>query len=258
MTTLSPSAIVIAYALQHVGSPYVYGATGQTCTPAMRRSKIKQYPAYSATIIKYCPVLSERSSNCNACKYKGRKAFDCAQLTRRALNAAELFPPSGATSQWLRFNWATKGFITKDTPTTPCFLFRQSSPSPIVMQHVGVCLGDGTVIDARSHSTGVVHRPFNTYPWTHYAIPDGYAIPQPEPSNPLPPPILFGARGPAVKSMQAQLLSLGYKLPRYGADGALGKETAAALRAFQRTYGLEPTGYGDPVSLMTLNHLRPH
>jgi hypothetical protein len=40
-----------------------------------------------------------------------------------------------------------------------------------------------------------------------------------------------GDRGPAVKVLQAQLLDLGYTLPRFGADGDLGSETLAAVNA---------------------------
>ncbi len=38
-----------------------------------------------------------------------------------------------------------------------------------------------------------------------------------------------GARGPAVKTLQEQILRLGGELPRFGADGSLGEETLVAL-----------------------------
>lgn len=45
-----------------------------------------------------------------------------------------------------------------------------------------------------------------------------------------------------VLDVQKALLVLGYKLPRYGADGEYGAETAAAIRAFQHDHGLAKTG----------------
>ena len=54
------------------------------------------------------------------------------------------------------------------------------------------------------------------------------------------------ARKGTTCALQELLLSLGYALPRYGADGNFGAETEAALRAFQADAGLEADGkYGE-------------
>lgn len=47
-----------------------------------------------------------------------------------------------------------------------------------------------------------------------------------------------GEAGEAVEVIQQTLLDLGYKLPRYGRDGDFGDETARAVRAFEKKYGL--------------------
>src|SRR5690606_16979953 len=44
-----------------------------------------------------------------------------------------------------------------------------------------------------------------------------------------------GDKGGAVKAMQNGLLYLGFKLPKYGADGDYGSETTAAIKAFKKT-----------------------
>lgn len=57
-----------------------------------------------------------------------------------------------------------------------------------------------------------------------------------------------GAKGDAVKTMQQLLLDLGMdmvKLDKYGADGIFGPETQAALKAFQESVNLKPTGVYD-------------
>lgn len=46
--------------------------------------------------------------------------------------------------------------------------------------------------------------------------------------------IARGTEGPAVRTLQEQLLALGYHLPRWGADSNLGDETLAAVEAFKR------------------------
>ena len=43
-----------------------------------------------------------------------------------------------------------------------------------------------------------------------------------------------GARGELVIELQEKLLSLGYELPKFGADGDLGSETVSAVAEFKR------------------------
>lgn len=57
-----------------------------------------------------------------------------------------------------------------------------------------------------------------------------------------------GAEGDEVKTLQQHLLDLGMdmvKLDKYGADGIFGPETQAALKAFQESANLKPTGIYD-------------
>ena len=54
--------------------------------------------------------------------------------------------------------------------------------------------------------------------------------------------LMDGSEGSDVRALQEMLLSLGYELPRYGADGDFGAETEAALRAFQADAGLVADG----------------
>lgn len=42
--------------------------------------------------------------------------------------------------------------------------------------------------------------------------------------------------------LQKRLLSLGYKLPKWGADGGFGDETVEAVKLFQSDNGLTPDG----------------
>ena len=51
-----------------------------------------------------------------------------------------------------------------------------------------------------------------------------------------------GAKGNITKWIQTKLMSLGYSLPKYGADGSFGAETENAVKAFQRDKGLSDDG----------------
>lgn len=61
-----------------------------------------------------------------------------------------------------------------------------------------------------------------------------------------------GARGNNVRELQERLLDLGYSLPRFGADGAFGDETANAVRQFQRDAGIGVDGIPGPETYRAL------
>lgn len=51
-----------------------------------------------------------------------------------------------------------------------------------------------------------------------------------------------GMQGTDVQELQTDLMSLGYSLPKFGADGDFGKETEAAVKLFQDDRGIEADG----------------
>lgn len=61
-----------------------------------------------------------------------------------------------------------------------------------------------------------------------------------------------GSKGTAVTDLQLKLMKLGYKLPKYGADGDFGTETEEAVKAFQKAAGLPATGIADKATLEAL------
>lgn len=163
------------FALNTVGCAYVYGATGQTCTPSYRKARMEQYPSYANAIKNNCPAIKSGSGSCTGCKYKGRKAYDCAQLSRYAAKAGGLTLPSGASSQWKRGDWAVTGTIDTLPKGSVCFVYLEREGSN-PMGHVGVYMGDGTVVDARGHASGAVHRALSDVGWTHWGMLNGQEI----------------------------------------------------------------------------------
>ena len=149
----------VAFALAHVGDGYIYGATGWTCSPARREQQAKQYPEYRDNIL-----------NIGA-KWDGKTCWDCATFTRACAKAGGVVLPSGATSQWKKGGWGEKGTIDQLPEDAVAMLYRQKGE---IMQHTGLYLGDGTVVDARGTKYGVIHQAHNKYAWTHYAIPKGW------------------------------------------------------------------------------------
>lgn len=263
------------FLLSALGSPYVYGGTGQACTPIYREQRLRQYPGMGKAIRDNCPVLSGRRSGCDNCRYRGKACYDCAQLVRKAFLTLNLSFPSGASSQWKKEAlWAYRGIIHPLAQSAFCVLFREDEDGDAdrPMLHVGISLGTGLVIDARNHALGVMQSRFTAYPWTHMAIPRGFTVPpalyglKKEPDLPVKPQelpslldlplqersLLIGQQGRLVQLMQTQLLRLGYRLPRFGADGKYGRETAAAVVAFQKVTGLPPSGQADRETMARL------
>lgn len=243
-----------------VGCPYVFAATGQACTPALRKSKASAKPAYAEAIYKHCPALSAGKS-CSACKYNGKRAFDCRGLTYICCKEAGLsISAIGATSQYWADDFIKKGEIDNMPAGTPCLVFRKSPSSARTMNHTGFYLGDGNVVDCRGHATGTVLRPLASYPWTHYAIPKGAydaadAEPQTATAAPIHATLRKGSTGADVKTLQETLITLGYRLPKYGADGSFGAETVAALKQMQADNGLAADGICGPATWARLDAL---
>lgn len=231
---MDKETLIRTWALNQVGSPYVYGGTGQRCTPDYRRARMAQYPEYAPLISGTCQALKD-GKGCAGCGYQGKACFDCAQLTRRAMEAVGIGLPSGASSQWLNGPWAYKGPLDGTEQKKVCVLFRAGGSDARPMKHAGLSLGDGRAVDARGHRQGVMLTALKDYPWTHYAVPAGLAE---EPVD--------------IKYMQTLLMASGFGLPRYGADGKYGEETRAALVKFQRAMGLEANGVADGRTLAML------
>jgi len=245
---VSASDIIRDYVQAQVGAAYVYGATGKPCTPALRRAQMAQYSDFAPQITRYCPVLSGTQSTCAGCKYNGRLAFDCAQLNRRAAEAAGLSLPSGAKSQFNRGDWESGGPIEELPLDQVAYLYRRSGND---VPHTGVYTADGYVVDARGHSSGVVRSLLHSYKWTDYKILRGQGSTTNKEVVAVDRTlqVIKGVplmRGKDVLELQAALVHRGYSVGSKGPDGIYGWDTEAAVRAWQRDEGLPVTGIWTP------------
>lgn len=241
---LSKSEICIKMAELCMGWPYVWGGYGQYCTPTNRNSYANRSTCpsdESGVIKKKCQVLNGSKSGCAGCKYYpgGDKTlfFDCRGFTRWILGKVSLtLQGAGATSQWnTEANWTEKGPIASMPKDKVCCVFMQKGNT---MSHTGLHVGGGKII----HCSGEVKTGKSTdRGWTHYAIPKGLDG-SVEPVTPTRSTIRKGSKGEDVKYAQQKLISLGYDLSPYGADGSFGTKTQTAVKAFQRDHGLSADG----------------
>jgi uncharacterized protein (TIGR02594 family) len=67
-----------------------------------------------------------------------------------------------------------------------------------------------------------------------------------------------GARGDAVRALQLALIHAGHDVGDAGVDGDFGRDTEAAVKAYQRKVGRAPTGEADDHLLEALRAPAPH
>lgn len=248
---------VKAWCIEQVGCPYIWGATKQACTPKYRQQRINDLkddkPQYAALIKKNCPRLNGGATSCAGCKWArdgvGRLAYDCAQLTRFALETVGIALVSGANSQWQKTVFVVKGEINDMPKSLYAMVFREDSDGR--KHHVGNYMGDGWVIHAKGHAYGVVRERLEDIdkPFTHFGIPAGlYSNAELraagiDPSGNVPT-LRRGSKGELVKSVQEYLNDeIGAGLEP---DGIFGAETEKAVKKFQEKHGLTQDGVVGP------------
>lgn len=238
---MARSESLVQWASSHLGHAYVFGAAGQRCTPEYRRGVAERLPAYADAIRRNCPVLAGKQAACAGCKYDGKRCYDCRGLTREAVKAVTGRPimGGGATSQWNDpANWERTGELSS-LPERPVILFVRKGDT---MSHTGIYIGSGQCIHASGHNTGVIQSKMPRS-WSHWAIPVGLYTEGGADVGYVN--LQLGDKGQAVTEMQRRLMLLGYRLPRYGADGDFGSETLKALNAFQMDAELPVTDQCD-------------
>jgi hypothetical protein len=173
----------------------------------------------------------------------GPDSYDCSGLTLRAVAQIGYVWKHGATSQWTRGlgikdstckdlptwlgYWSTNGTIDTLPMNQLAFLFNQDKArtDKFVMAHTGIYDGNGMVIQAGGQYKGVSDMPLNRKRWSHWATLKG-----------------VDSMGYDMKTVQRQLIAMGYDLGVWGADGVKGAKTTAAIVRFQAEHGLPQTG----------------
>ena len=123
--------------------------------------------------------------------------------------------------------------------------------------HVGLFIGDGTVIEAKGTIFGVTTSKVSDTKWTHWGELNGvdYGSNSSSTSISTPattkddnlstdgrPTLKKGSKGEYVTLLQTKLIQKGYDLGKWGADGDFGSQTEKAVREFQEDHGLKVDG----------------
>lgn len=252
-----------AFCRSMVGQPYWYGTCLYKCTESLRSRKAAQYPSHYASgrTARYRQDISEKKV-CADCigAVKGYAWTGGGQGVLASIGTDGTYassygshgcPDKGADSMfaYAKSKGADWGGIDTLPEVMGLALHKEG--------HVGYYVGNGEAVEWKSFADGCVKTKVAGRGWTSwYRLPfldygDGVLQGGTDDESPAEGPLgsrllLDGSEGSDVRALQELLLSLGYALPRYGADGNFGAETEAAVRAFQADAGLEVDGkYGE-------------
>ena len=236
----SKTYIVVNTAKAELDWAYVWGAVGADCTPDKRRyymSRSQIGEKDRENIKKSCPVLNGSQSACVGCKWLpgGNLTLinDCQGFVKQVFKKIGItLSGGGCTTMWDDdSNWTEKGKKAQ-MPNKVCLVFQWNSEKQN-MQHVGIHIGDGVIIEC---ATTVRYNNTSKSAWTHYAMVKGL--------DDMPvvdrPTLRKGSTGDWVVLCQEDLLTLGYDLSPYGADGKYGNKTVQAVKKFQTDYDIKP------------------
>lgn len=150
---------LIAYAKAQLGLPYWWGTFGQTASSSLFAAKKRQYPSYYT-----------------ASDFKtqyGQRVHDCIGLIKGYLwSSTPTSAPTYVAAQDKSASGMYKASSIKGRAGTFDFIpgrlvYKGSDPDHI--NHVGVYIGGGHVIEAKGHAFGVVETVFKGADWTFWS-----------------------------------------------------------------------------------------
>lgn len=224
----------ITYAAGQVGCLYVSGGQGQKLTKALIRKLEKKDSNYKRALKQY-----EKNVE------KGRPvvAYDCSGLI-----VAYLLD-NGYLGRDLTANgiyYTICDAIDKDELHAGDVVCKKKKTSSRVY-HIGIYMGDGTVVHAKGRDYGVVRESINAAGWNRYGRLKVFAqtLTAPTYSRTMKK-TKPNMRGDDVRAAQIALLAKGFD-PK-GIDGIFGPKTEKAVLAFQKAAGIEVDGIIGPVT----------
>lgn len=238
------------------GVRYWYGTCYYKCTASLLKSKTNQYPKH---------YTDARKKSYQADINAGAMCCDCVGLIKGAMwselgTRESKYGSNGCpdkSADGMLSYCKSKGMAngSMDTfPDVPGLLLHKSG-------HVGVSIGDGYAIEARSFADDVVKTKISGRGWTSWAqLP--FVDYESDGSTTVPEINIYklgcrtlkrGSKGNDVAELQAALVAMGYDCGSFGSnqdgvDGDFGRTTEAAVISFQTDADIEIDGKYGPES----------
>ena len=151
-----PARDYVNYVMDAVGKGYVYGSSGQICTPQFRQDCAKANPSQKTNILT------------TAAKWDGIRVWDCSGIMRGAWRTLLKYR-SGFTTK-IFDEWCTRKGRIENMPDMPgTFVFTGELGD---FPHIGTYVGNNKVVDARGTAYGVLYRDIDNVEWTYWAQAD--------------------------------------------------------------------------------------
>ena len=219
---------LVAYAKEHIGTPYFYGAKMKILTEAYMQNMHDLYPS---TVTKLYMALARAKG------LVGRVCVDCSGLIgayrEKQIGSSQLYSTAKARLNINDYQKFANGVV----------LWRKG--------HVGVFFsvdGNHYVIEAKGINYGTVLSNFRAKDWTcgltfadmlyEYGETAEHTAKEPNPYVEPNRTLKKGDKGEMVKWVQWELCEAGYKadlMKAGGIDGDFGKATEKAVKAFQKS-----------------------
>ena len=236
---VSPVERFAAYAAAQIGCLYVWGAQGQAMTPALIKRLENSDKNYRRTLAQY-----EK----HAAQGRTLVAYDCSGLIIKYLLDNNMIGHD-TTANGLYFSQCTA--ITEDDLRAGDLVFRKYRAKN-KMHHVGVYMGDGTVVHAKGRDVGVVREGIGATAWNRYGRLNVFAEVE-EACGDLVRKLKKMQpymRGDDVRAVQTALKESGFDPGKI--DGVYGPNTKTAVITYQKAKGLEADGIVGPITWTSL------
>jgi hypothetical protein len=223
----------LAFVAAQEGALYVWGAQGQQMTPALIKKLENSAANYERALARYNEHLKTGQTLI---------AYDCSGLVVKYLLGAGLLS-GDRSANGLYHNECDA--ISKDELAAGDLVFKKYLTKD-QMYHVGVYIGDGSVVHAKGRDVGVVREPLSSTGWNRFGRLKCWGGGQ---SAVVYSRLLKNSGKPYLKgddvyTVQRALESKGYDSG--GVDGVYGPKTEKAVTAFQQTIGLVADGIVGP------------
>ena len=158
MSTEKTAAGLVGYAKAQLGKPYWYGTFGNTASASLLKMKREQYPAYYDQT-KYKVLFTSQF---------GERVHDCVGLIKGYLwSETPTSPPVYNAAQDVSAN----GMLGKCKERGKISTMPDIAGTLVFMKgHVGVYIGNGFVIEAKGHDSGVVKTKLKGRGWTDWGF----------------------------------------------------------------------------------------
>ena len=225
----------LSFIAAQVGALYVWGAQGQQMTPVLIKKLENSDTGYRRALAKYEAHVKAGLTLI---------AYDCSGLVVAHLLGAGLIPRDMSANGLYR---DACDDISKTALTAGDLVFKMytSGENKGRKYHVGVYMGDGTVVHAKGRDHGVVREPFAAEKWNCFGRLRGlgnaatatYTRALKNTGRPY-------MTGDDVRAAQSALERSGFSPG--GIDGVYGPKTETAVKAYQKARKLTVDGIVGP------------